>query len=385
MARGTSKTAFFALALLGALAVSFADIGTAFAASSACRQLEAELASAGSGGRARPSQIRKYDSAIARQGAEMTKARSRARQAGCGFSIFAGNVSACAALNASLDRMAKNLDTLRRDRAKLAKGTARRDRSQIMAALKAKKCRATETAAKELPERKKTGDWLLEKPQRNIDLDDELQAEPVEPADKGYLNTLTRVTTAEAPRGEFRTMCVRTCDGYFFPMSNAASLRDFERDQKNCESSCPGTEMQVFYTRGIADDSANMTSSVTGRPYTELPTAYLYKKPSNPDAPACGCNAAQGFDVIGGRSVTGLQSSKPESPSITSFAPLPAAKPSPAEPVKPAPDEASHVLEPDNQPSLLATDRKVRVVAPAFLPAPEAAIDLQVPGPTPAR
>ncbi|TIM59449.1 MAG: DUF2865 domain-containing protein, partial [Mesorhizobium sp.] len=31
------------------------------------------------------------------------------------------------------------------------------------------------------------------------------------------------------PHGEFRTMCVRTCDGYFFPMSNAASLGDFER------------------------------------------------------------------------------------------------------------------------------------------------------------
>jgi hypothetical protein len=382
MAGATSKTATIALVLLGALAISSADIGHAFAASSSCRQLEAELASAGSGGRASPSQLRKYDTAIARQGAEMTKARSRARQAGCGFSIFSGNISACAALNASLDRMAKNLDTLRRDRVKLAKGAARRDRSHIMAALKAKKCRATETAAKETPERKKTGDWLLEKPQRNIDLDDESQGDTAEPADKHDLSALVHMTTAEAPRGEFRTMCVRTCDGYFFPMSNAASLRDFERDQKNCESSCPGTEMQVFYTRGIGDDSANMTSSVTGRPYAELPTAYLYKKQGIPDAPACGCNAAQDFEVIGGRSVTTLQRSEPESPSITSFAPPLGAKP---DPVKPATDEASHVPEPGTRPSLPTTDRKVRVVAPAFLPAPEAAIDLRVPDPTPAR
>lgn len=384
MAAATSKTATIALAVLGALALSCAQIGAASAASQSCRQLEAELASAGSGGRASPSQIRKYDSAIARQGAEMTKARNRARQAGCGFSIFSGNVSACAALNASLDRMAKNLDTLRRDRAKLAKKASRRNRSQIVAALKANKCRATETAAKERPERKKTGDWLLEKAQENIDLDAASQENTTEPADKHYLDALMRVTTAEAPHphGEFRTMCVRTCDGYFFPMSNAASLRDFERDQKNCESSCPGTEMQVFYTRGIGDDSANMTSSVTGRPYAELPTAYLYKKPTNPDTPACGCNAAQGFEVVGGRSVTSRQSSEPESPSITSFAPPPAAKPILA---KPATDKASHVREPDNQPSLPATERKVRVVAPAFLPAPEAAIDLRVPGPTPAR
>src|SRR5690606_2554090 len=108
----------------------------------------------------------------------------------------------------------------------------------------------------------------------------------------------------------------------------------FERDQKNCESSCPGAEMQVFYTRGVGDDSANMTSSVTGRPYRELPTAYVYKRPETETSPSCGCNAMTGFEIIGGNPSSGV--STPESSSITSFAapPKPGAVPkAPDEPV----------------------------------------------------
>ncbi|WP_292306645.1 DUF2865 domain-containing protein, partial [Mesorhizobium sp.] len=102
---------------------------------------------------------------------------------------------------------------------------------------------------------------------------------PDDPGARNIRRVINQPDGMDLPRmnGEFRTVCVRTCDGYFFPMSNAASLGDFERDQKNCESSCPGTEMQVFYTRGMDDDAGNMTSSATGRPYSELPTAYLYK------------------------------------------------------------------------------------------------------------
>ena len=43
-----------------------------------------------------------------------------------------------------------------------------------------------------------------------------------------------------------------------------------------------------------------MTSSVTGRPYSDLPTAYLYKQSNMPRPPACGCNAAQNFQIIAG-------------------------------------------------------------------------------------
>jgi hypothetical protein len=380
MKGGAGKLAYRAV-LLGAIALSCAGVGQATAASRRCRQLQAELAGVDNGGRASPGQIRKYDSAIARQGEEMAKARSRAQRAGCGFSLFGGNIAACAALNASLDRMNRNLDTLRSQRARLAKGGSRRDRARIMASLDAHDCRDTRTAEKRTSHRKDANTGFLDQSAK----DDELPPDTAEePAETGYLSPLIDLSVEKAPRpqGEFRTLCVRTCDGYFFPMSNAASVRDFERDQKNCESSCPGTQMQVFYTRGFDDDPAAMISSADGKPYSELPTAYRYKKPEEPGAPACGCSAAQGFEIIGGNS-SPRQQSRPESASIMSFAPAPAAKPAIAGPPEDMTGKDTATTEKGETSTTPAGERKVRVVAPAFLPDPKAAINLRVQAPKP--
>lgn len=378
MKGGAGKLAYRAL-LLGAMAISCASATQATAASRACRQLNAELASFDKGGKATPSQVRKYDSAIARQQEEMAKARSRSQSAGCGFSLFGSNVAACAALNASLDRMNRNLDTLRSQRARLAKGSSRRDRARIMASLDAHNCRGAKVAEKASPTRKNANPGLPDLP---LEDDDSRFADTQqEPVETGYLAPLIDLSEENAPhpRGEFRTLCVRTCDGYFFPMSNAASLRDFERDQKNCESSCPGTHMQVFYTRGFGSDPAAMISSANGKPYSELPTAYLYKKPGETGVPACGCNAQQGFEIIGGGSSPQRQS-RSESTSITSFGPMPAAPQNAAgQPYGETEKTVGQAKAAETLTSPPAGERKVRVVAPAFLPAPEAAIDLQAP------
>jgi hypothetical protein len=190
--------------------------------------------------------------------------------------------------------------------------------------------------------------------------------------------------------GQFRTACVRTCDGYFFPMSTSATTSDFERDQKNCESSCPGTEMQVFYSRGMADDSALMTSSVTGRPYRELATAYLYKRSDMPRPPACGCNASQNFEIIGGNPPNPLQS-RPEA-ITTAVIPERVSMPDPgADPETLANRQggldSAAIRRLSTKPVIAPASilppgvRKVRVVGPTFLPDPSAAIDLQAPAP----
>jgi hypothetical protein len=343
-----------------------------------CRQLQAELTSLGSGGQAGQARIKKYDTAIARQGKEIAKARSRARRAGCGFSIFGGSTTTCAALNSAIDRMNANLDSLRDQRTRLAAGSStRRGRASILAALDSHGCRTTKnirktTSTQEMAKAEPENREVLDGAPPANDLDTQI-------TDNGYLAPLIELSLEKAPRpqGEFRTMCVRTCDGYFYPVSNAATLRDFERDQKNCEASCRGTQMQVFYMRGIGGDPAEMMSSASGKPYRELPTAFLYKKPTPVDAPACGCGASPGYQVIGGAAA--LTSFNRESPSIMSFAP-PANRPGPSRVtgVKPSHDPQAPALP-------LPADRKVRVVAPAFLPAPEAAIDLQAPAPTPTR
>ena len=127
-------------ALLGALVLSAVAITEPQAASRVCRQLEAELASSSNGG-GKSGMVRKYDNAIARQLEQLSKVRGRASDANCGFSLFSRNVSQCAALNSSIDRMNANLDALQAKRAQLAGGGSRRDRGRILAALDANGCR----------------------------------------------------------------------------------------------------------------------------------------------------------------------------------------------------------------------------------------------------
>ena len=401
------------VALLAALAGSAFAVTEAQAASRTCRQLEAELAATrGDGGG--PGLVRKYDDAIARQREQLAKARGRASDAGCGFTLFSRNVSQCAAINASIERMNANLDTLQAKRERLAAGGTRRDRSRILAALDANNCRDDEIAPRRAPLQEASRDngggnlfeqlfgrqdEQLEAPDAP-DMPDAADAPLDDPSVRNIRRVINQPDDMDLPRlgGEFRTMCVRTCDGYFYPMSNAASVGDFERDQKNCESSCPGTEMQVFYSRGMADDSGSMTSSVTGRPYSELPTAYLYKQANYSRPPTCGCNAQASngnFTIIGGNPPSNPQQSQPEG-GVAPFVPVPANKPDPgADPETIANAEGRLDREairqlisktPVSPVSALPPDqRKVRVVGPAFLPDPSAAIDLKAPAPKSAR
>ncbi|PBB81098.1 hypothetical protein CK218_12020 [Mesorhizobium sp. WSM3879] len=392
-------------ALLAALAASAVAVTEPQAASRTCRQLEAELAATRGGGGG-PGLIRKYDDAIARQREQLAKARGRAGDANCGFALFSRNAGQCAAINASIERMNANLDILQAKRQRLAGGGTRRDRSRILAALDANGCRDDEVEPPRAPiqeaARNNGGGNLFEQlfgrgDEEIATLDTPEALPPDDPSARNIRRVIKQSDGMDLPRmnGEFRTVCVRTCDGYFFPMSNAASVGDFERDQKNCESSCPGTEMQVFYTRGMDDDAGNMTSSATGRPYSELPTAYLYKQANYSRPPQCGCNAqAENFSIIGGNPPNPEQP-QPDS-GVTTPVPAPAAKlDAGADPEtlanaaggldRAAIKQLTAKVPASPVSALPPEQRKVRVVGPAFLPDPSAAIDLQAPAPKTAR
>ena len=75
----------------------------------------------------------------------------------------------------------------------------------------------------------------------------------------------------------FRTLCVRSCDGYYFPISTNASQRRLNLDADLCRSSCPNAET-ALYLVPIGQD-AEMAVSVEGRtPYPALPNAFKYRR-----------------------------------------------------------------------------------------------------------
>ena len=76
--------------------------------------------------------------------------------------------------------------------------------------------------------------------------------------------------------GTYRTVCVRLCDGFYWPVSEAASMSRFQRDSTTCESSCE-QPAKLFYAPS-SDKDADKLVSLDGKPYTALPQAFLYRK-----------------------------------------------------------------------------------------------------------
>ena len=83
----------------------------------------------------------------------------------------------------------------------------------------------------------------------------------------------------------FRTICVRSCDGFYFPVSNNASQRRLSMDADLCRSSCPNAETSLYLVP-IGQD-AELAVSVDGHtPYPSLPNAFKYRRGVDP---SCSC------------------------------------------------------------------------------------------------
>jgi hypothetical protein len=389
--------ATLALAALSSQAMS--------ASSRVCRQLEAELASASGGGRS-AGQSRKQEAAVTRQREQLRLAKRQARSSGCGFRLFGGSSNSCGAINLKIEKMERNLEALQRRRSRTAHAGSGRSRSQVMAALKSNGCRDEAVAERRLPRgddgtrslldhifgggiRQRSSIDELGDPGFRRDEDRHVRRVPESP-DGGWVNEDGHIRYS-APPGSYRTLCVRTCDGYYFPMSSASSPSDFDRDQQNCQSSCPGTEVQIYYHRK-GQESEDMVSGLSGQPYSELASAYLYKQTGAPSPAGCTCSAprndeARNFSIVAGNPPT--EEPVPSEP----VTPYPSSRPDPAaDPETLAnldggldAEALRRMAVTPNVSKSKATgeEKRIRVVGPVFLPDPEAATDLQVPARTP--
>lgn len=95
----------------------------------------------------------------------------------------------------------------------------------------------------------------------------------------------TYVAIGEAyARGGPQMVCVRTCDGGFFPMRNLPEGRGGADEM--CQALCPGTEAQA-YSMPYGDDALKHAATVKGsRAYTSLANAFKFRKEFVPN---CSC------------------------------------------------------------------------------------------------
>ncbi len=97
-----------------------------------------------------------------------------------------------------------------------------------------------------------------------------------------------RRSPSELPFATYRTMCVRSCDGYYFPLSFSTLPSQFEADKGECSDRC-AAPTALFVYRNPGEDVENMVS-LDGLPYTELDNAWLYRKQF---IEGCSCDAAE--------------------------------------------------------------------------------------------
>lgn len=365
---------------LGAM-MSAASVAEAAPGSRICRQIEAQLSSGGGSS--------KWVAAAGRQKSEITKVRRQMRAAGCGFFSSGGQ---CRALSAAASRMERNLASLQRGG---GRSRSNASRGQLLAALDANNCRGDRQLVRREPG---LFDRLLGASPRSSDTGYLAYADDGRNIVGGDRTNVRRArpdarSTPETPgfnTSQFRTFCVRTCDGYYFPMSPSSSRSDFARDAQNCQTACPGAEMQVYYHSGVQEDAAEMTSAANGRPYADMATAFLYRS-DQPRDNACSCAGAQkpgGFSIIAGEP----EKQQPETVAATGNAgqpalPLPRSRPDPASDPETllnregqfGPDAIKRLLSNE---TVANSDRKVRVVGPVFLPDPATAVDLRAPART---
>ena len=334
------------------------------AANPVCPRLEAQLATidrgGGSGDPAREEQIRRYQEAASKQQGELDRVTSQAKRMGCDssgfFSLFSGQSAQCGPVNNQIQQMRGNLDQIMSSLERLRGGGfggAEREnqRRSVLAALAQNNCGPQYANAA------RGGGNFLENLFGN-------NGNPNAPAaDLGPQS------------GTYRTVCVRTCDGAYFPVSFATVPARFPDDERSCKALCPAAEATLFAYRNPGEDM-NQAVSINGQPYSALPNAFKFRTEFNP---SCACKAAgqtwsdalktiddkaaaeqQGDIIVTEESAKKMARPKPAPASArkgAAPAATTAAAPPPAEPPA-APADATGA----------AKDKPIRSVGPTFIP-----------------
>jgi hypothetical protein len=245
-----------------------------------CPRLEAQLATidrgGGGGDPAKEEQIRRYQEAATKQQGELDRVTSQAKRMGCDssgfFSLFSGQSAQCGPVNSQIQQMRANLEQITTSLERLRSGGlggADRDnqRRSVLAALAQNNCGPQYANAARGP-----GSFL-----ENLFGGNNNNNNPAVPgADLGPQS------------GTYRTVCVRTCDGFYFPISFATVPARFPDDEKSCKALCPAAEATLFSYRNPGEDM-NSAVSINGQSYSSSPNAFRYRQEFNP---SCACKAA---------------------------------------------------------------------------------------------
>jgi hypothetical protein len=240
-----------------------------------CARLETQLGAIDRGtvDPARADQIRRYEEASRQQQSDLDRLNAQARRLGCSsggfFSFFGGQNQQCTPINQQIQQTRGNLERTLADLDRMQGGAAgdrEAQRQTVIAALAQNNCGPQYRAAANQ--------------QRGF-------FESIFGGNRGGgFGGDSGGGLFSSPSGSYRTVCVRTCDGYYYPISYATTQDKFAEDAQTCQATCPNAEVVLMSNR--TGDDINQAMSTSGAPYTSLANAFRYRKEV---VPACGCRA----------------------------------------------------------------------------------------------
>lgn len=91
------------------------------------------------------------------------------------------------------------------------------------------------------------------------------------------------------PYATYRTVCVRLCDGYYFPVSFSTLPNHFQRDEEVCHSKC-AAPAELYYHQNPGAGMEQAVAARSNAPYAQLKTAFRYRKEY---VQGCSCKVAE--------------------------------------------------------------------------------------------
>jgi hypothetical protein len=227
-----------------------------------CVRLKSQLASLDQGAAdpARADQIKRSEDAIAKQQADLDRAVAQAHKAGCAgegfFAFFSALSPQCGPITSQIQQMRGNLDRMMSDVEQLKTGDTgqQAQRRALIGQLAQNSCGAQYTAAAN----------SVSGPQSFFD------------ALFGG-GTILNPGGDGAPSGTYHTVCVRACDGYYFPISYSTVPSRFADDERACQRQCPASQAELYSFHNPGEDM-DQAVSISGQNYTALPNAFRYRK-----------------------------------------------------------------------------------------------------------
>ncbi len=217
--------------------------GPAFAQGVDCSRLRAEIDSAQNGGDS-------YGDALRQQQYELQRTQDYSDSIGCGSGLFGGGPPQCDAIEARMERMQANIGRLQ-DQAQGAPSDGDARRRALVEQFN------SYCSAGPSEDQAPVGDGSL------------MPVDPGAPPDSG---------DGAAPAARIRALCVRHCDGGYFPITDDASSAPDSLDHLDqlCKAMCPGTEASLYTV--APDGSLDTAVAPDGAAYTALPAAFKFQK-----------------------------------------------------------------------------------------------------------